>query len=147
VKHFLSHHREAQRRLKRGGGAENISLNDTEVGSMPDARVLSPDAAFDRQWALTVVAHALEALRQECVADRRADFFELVKPWLTGDAARGDQTALAASCGMSANALKVAVHRLKRRFRELLKAEVAGTLDDPALVEAEMRVLYAALGS
>jgi RNA polymerase sigma-70 factor (ECF subfamily) len=71
----------------------------------------------------------------------------IVKPWLTGEAARGDQAALAASCGMSANTLKVAVHRLKRRFRQLLKAEVAGTLDVPALVETEMRVLFAALGN
>src|ERR1700722_12435517 len=63
VKHFLSHHREAGRRLKRGGGVKDLSLNDTEVGSVPDARVLSPDAAFDRQWALTVIARALEALR------------------------------------------------------------------------------------
>ncbi|MDB6016221.1 MAG: polymerase subunit sigma-24 [Pedosphaera sp.] len=146
VKHFLSHQRAAQRRLKRGGGVENISLHETEAGSVPDAGVLSPDAAFDQQWALTVVAHALDALRRECVAEGRADFFEMVKPWLTGDAARGDQAALATRCGMNANALKVAVHRLKRRFRELLKAEVAGTLDDPGLVEAEMRALFAALG-
>jgi DNA-directed RNA polymerase specialized sigma24 family protein len=147
VKHFLSHQREARQRLKRGGGVENISLNETEAHSVPDAGVLSPDAAFDRQWALTVVAHALEALRLECVAEGRADFFEQVKPWLTGDTGHGDQTALAAGCGMNANALKVAVHRLKRRFRKLLKAEVAGTLDDPALVEAEMRALFAALGN
>jgi hypothetical protein len=145
AKHFLSHHRERLRRLKRGGGVENISLNETEARSVPDAGVLSPDAAFDRQWALTVVAHALEALRHECAVEGRADFFEQVKPWLTGDSAHGDQTALAASCGMNANALKVAVHRLKRRFRLLLKAEVAGTLDDPGLVEAEMRALFAAL--
>jgi RNA polymerase sigma-70 factor (ECF subfamily) len=150
VKHFLLHHREAERRLKRGGGVKNISLNDTDAGearSVADASVLSPDAAFDRQWALTVVARALEALQRECAAEGRADFFEQAKPWLTGDAARGDQTALAASCGMKANALKVAVHRLKRRFRQLLKAEVAGTLDDPGLVEAELRALFAALGS
>ncbi|HZM06765.1 MAG TPA: hypothetical protein VFC44_27500 [Candidatus Saccharimonadales bacterium] len=149
VKHFLSHHHEAGRRLKRGGGRENISLNDTEAGearSVADASVLSPDAAFDRQWALTVVARALEAVRGECVSEGRADFFEKVKPWLTGEAARGDQMALAAGCGMNANALKVAVHRLKRRFRQLLKEEVAGTLDDPALVAAEMRDLFAALG-
>ena len=147
VKHFLSHQREALQRLKRGGGVENLSLNETEACSVLDAGVLSPDAAFDRQWALTVVAHALEALRRECVAEGRADFFEQVKPWLTGDAAHGDQAALAAGCGMNANALKVAVHRLKRRFRQLLKAEVAGTLDEPGLVEAEMRALFAALGS
>ena len=150
AKHFLSHHREALRRLKRGGGVENISLHDTETGearAIPDATQLSPDAAFDRQWALTVVARALDALRQECATEERADFFEKVKPWLTGEAEHGDQKALSADCGMNANALKVAVHRLKRRFRQLLKEEVAGTLDDPALVEAEMRALFAALGN
>jgi RNA polymerase sigma-70 factor (ECF subfamily) len=150
VKHFLSHRREAARRLKRGGGAEDISLNQTDAGearALADAGVLSPDAAFDRQWALTVVARALESLRAECAAGGRLDFFEQVKPWLTGDAARGDQAALAARCGMDAGALKAAVHRLKRRFRQLLKAEVAGTLDDPGLVEDEMRDLFAALAS
>jgi DNA-directed RNA polymerase specialized sigma24 family protein len=148
VKHFLSHHREAARRLKRGGGAESFSLNDTEAGeahSLPDDGVLSPDAAFDRQWALTVLARTLDALRRDCETAGEGKFFEQVKPWLTGDAAHGDQTALAAACGMNANALKVAVHRMKRLFREFLKAEVAGTLDDPAQVEAEMQALFAAL--
>lgn len=147
VKHFLSNQREARRRLKRGGGVENISLEESEASSVPDAGVLSPDAAFDRQWALTTVAHALDALQSECADEGRADFFETVKPWLTGDTARGDQAALAASCGLNANALKVAVHRLKRRYRQLLKAEIAGTLDDPGMVEAEMRALFAALGN
>ena len=148
VKHFLSHHREAARRLKRGGGVENVALNDTGTGearAVADASVLPPDAAFDRQWALTVVARALESLRRECAAGGRADFFEQVKPWLTGEAAHGDQKALAARWGMNANALKVALHRLKRRFRQLLKAEVAGTLDDPGLLADEMRDLFAAL--
>lgn len=145
VKHFLSHHREAQRRLKRGGGVASVPL-ETEISLVPDGGAVPPDAAFDRQWALTVVAHALEALRHQCVTEGRADFFEQVKPWLTGDAAHGDQSALAASSGMNANALKVAVHRLKRRFRQLLKAEVASTLADPELVEDEMRALFAALG-
>lgn len=150
VKHFLSHHREAARRLKRGGGVATTSLHDTETGEarpLPDASVLSPDAAFDRQWALTVLARALEALRLECVTEGRGEFFEGVKPWLTGEAAHGDQAVLAASFGLNANALKVAVHRLKRRFREVLKAEVAGTLEDTGAVEAELRALFAALGS
>lgn len=150
VKHFLSHHWEAARRLKRGGGAKCVSLDDedkAEAQSVPDARAISPDAAFDRQWALTVLARALEALCLECAAEGREAFFEQVKPWLTGEAAQGDQTALAANCGLNAAALKVAVHRLKKRFRQSVKAEVAGTLDDPGQVEAEMRILFAALGS
>ena len=149
VKHFLAHQREAARRLKRGGGAENISLNDTACGAaqvLADAQTLSPEAAFDRAWALTVVARALDALRSECASEGRAEFFERVKPWLTGEAAHGDQAALAAACGMQANALKVAVHRLKQRYRQLVKDEVAGTLEEPAHVADEMRALFAALG-
>ncbi len=146
VKHFLSHRREAARRLKRGSGMKNLSLHDTEARSLPDAGVLTPDAAFDRQWALTVVARALESLRCECIDEGRKEYFEQIKPWLSGNAERGDQLAVAASCGLNANVMKVAVHRLKRRFRQLVQAEVAGTLDDPRLVEGEMRALFAALG-
>lgn len=112
---------------------------------MPDARVLAPDAAFDRQWALTVVALTLETLRKECVTEGRAEFFEQAKPWLTGEAARGEQQGLAARNGVAANAFKVAVHRLKRRFRELLRTEIAHTLEDAGQVEDELRALFAAL--
>jgi len=148
VKHFLSQRRRATHRLKRGGEAECVSLNDENAGearSLADAG-LTPDAAFDRQWALTVMARAFEALRLECDAEGRETFFLLVKPWLTGEAAHGDQAAVAAECGMNTAALKVAVHRMKKRFRQAVKAEVAGTLDDPGQVEAEMRALFAALG-
>ncbi len=148
VKHFSSQHRRAARRLKRGGEAECVSLNDTDAGearSVADAG-LTPDTAFDRQWALTVMARAFEALRLECAAEGREAFFLLVKPWLTGEAARGDQAAVAAECGMNTDALKVAVHRMKKRFRQAVKAEVAGTLDDPGHVEAEMSALFTALG-
>ncbi len=150
VKHFLSRRREAARRLKRGAGVEPVSLHATDGGeamAVADAGALSPDAAFDRAWALTVLARALEALRAECAAEGRTEFFAGVKPWLVGDAARGDQTGLAEQWGMNANALKVAVHRLKRRFRHLLQHEVAGTLEDPRAVEAEMHALFRALGN
>lgn len=148
VKHFLSHRQEAALRLRRGGGVECVPLDDEdgEAGQVPDKRVLSPDAEFDRQWALTVLARTLDTLRDECTADGRAEFFENAKPWLTGEAAHGDQRGLAASCGKDPNVVKVAVHRLKRRFRELLKAEIAHTLDDASQVESEMRALFAALG-
>lgn len=147
VKHFLSHQREAVRRLKRGGGVVPVSLDDeaSAVRKIADAGVLSPEAEFDRQWAVTVLAHALDALRQECGADGKAAFFERVKPWLTGEASHGDQAALAAECGMTPAALKMAIQRLKQRFRECVKAEIAGTLEDEAMVEEEMRALQAAL--
>ena len=113
---------------------------------MADAGVLSPDAAFDRQWALTVVARALEALRLRMRRGGARGFFRAgqtvahrrCRAWRPGGAGGRlrHERQRAEGC----------VHRLKRRFRQLLKAEVAGTLDDPALVEAEMRDLFAALG-
>jgi RNA polymerase sigma-70 factor (ECF subfamily) len=147
VKHFLSNQREAARRIKRGGGAVQVSLDEDVSGALeiPDARQLSPDSAFDREWALTTLAHAMEAVKAECVKDGHADFFQRVKPWLTGDATHGDQGAVAEACGMSAAALKMAISRLRRRFRDCLKSEVAGTLDDAATVEEEMQELFAAL--
>ncbi len=149
VKHFLSHHREASRRLKRGGGSENVSLHDDETGEarpIVDATASSPDHVFDRQWALTTLANTLQALESECTNSGRGEFFEKVKPWLTGEAEYGDQTSLAAECGMNANALKVAIHRMKKRFRELLKEEIAGTLTGTDGVEDEMQTLFTALG-
>ena len=148
VKHFLSNRREAALRLKRGGGAECVSLDDEEAPearSVADASVLSPDRAFDRQWALTVLARAMETLRLEYAADGREEFFESVKPWLTGDAAHGDQTMLVDRTGLNATALRVAVHRIKKRFRQLVKAEVAQTLDSSDEVDGEVRALFAAL--
>jgi len=146
VKHFLSRHREFTHRMKRGGGVEALSMDDEAAGAIPDTRQVSPDAAYDRQWALTVLTRALNALRSECAAEGRETLFDRIKPWLLGDAVHGDQAALAAACGMSPAALKMVVHRLKHGFRQCVKAEVAGTLEDPALVEVEMRSLFAALG-
>ena len=148
VKHFVAHQREAAARLKRGGGLEWLSIHDDESGAqlLPDEKVLSPDVAFDRQWALTVLARAMDTLQAECSTEGRAGFFDRVKPWLMGEAAHGDQAELAVECGMNAATLRVAVHRLKQRFRQLVKAEVACTLDDPRMVEEEMRMLFTALG-
>ena len=147
VKHFLAHQREALRRLKRCGGVVPVSLEEdaSVVREMPVAQTLSPEAAFDRQWAVTVLAHALETLRRECTADGKVAFFEQVKPWLTGEAAHREQSELAAACGMTPAALKMAVQRLKKRFRDCVKAEVAGTLEDAAMVAEEMLSLQAAL--
>ena len=151
VKHFLSHRRAAAARFKRGSGAIHQSIDQgsedlgNEGATLLDESELTPDLAFDRQWALTVLARALHALRLECDAEGRGAFFDAIKPWLTGEAAHGDQAELATRFGLNPNSMKVAVHRLKRRFRAALKDEVAGTVEDPAAVEAEMVVLFEAL--
>lgn len=151
VKHFLANQWEAGRRQKRGGGLAPLSLNVDEQNSSAlsvaeDAR-LSPEAIFDRQWAVTVLGRAMEALAEESRAQGKQELFANLRPWLMGESGHGDQSAVAASLGLSASAMKAAVHRLRGRFRQCVKAEVAGTLKDPAAVEDEMRSLFAALGS
>ncbi|HRJ08023.1 MAG TPA: sigma-70 family RNA polymerase sigma factor [Prosthecobacter sp.] len=146
VKHFVARQRESAARMKRGGGLEALSLDHEEAVEVVDTRQGTPDAEFDRQWAVTVLARGLEALHLECLAENRETFFASVKPLLMGDGAYGDQAALAAICGMNLDAFRMAVHRLKKRLRQCVKAEVAGTLDDPAMVQEEMQSLFAALG-
>jgi RNA polymerase sigma-70 factor (ECF subfamily) len=145
VKHFLAHRREAAARTKRGGGSETVSLQDTEVHVIPDGGP-SPDAVFERHWAVTVFGRGLEALRAAYAAEGKADLFEHLKPLLNGDVNYGEQMRLAEASGMSVPAFRMAVHRLRKRLRDCMKAEVAGTLDDPAQVQEEMRALFAALG-
>ena len=150
VKHFVAHHREAESRQKRGGGVAPLSL-DVNTPEFPALQIaedslLSPEAAFDRQWAVTVLARALDSLGAECAAQGKSILFENLRPWLLGESEYGDQALLADSSELSVAALKVTIHRLRHRFRQFVKAEIAGTLKDAATVEDEMRSLLAALG-
>src|SRR5690606_30709865 len=106
VKHFLQNRRAAEGRLKRGGGAEHVSLEDPAVLGLSDTDTLSPDGAYDRQWATALLGHALETLRKEFAACGKEETFDLLKPWLTGDAAHGDQQDVAAALGANRNTLK-----------------------------------------
>lgn len=150
VKHFLAHRREADQRLRRGGGVAPLSLDAAAPGSpalevADDAR-LSPEAVFDRQWAVTVLARAMDALQTGCAAEGKSSLLETLRPWLLGESAHGDQAAAAEALGMNPGAFKVAVHRMRHRFRHCVKSEVAGTLKDETAVEDEMRALLQALG-
>lgn len=146
VKHFVSRQREMQLSLKRGAGLQTISMDEESVVEFCDSSVISPDAAFDRQWALTVLERSLEALRTECLSGGKERFFDQARPFLTGDSAYGDQGAAAAACGLSIEAFRVALHRMKKQLRQCLKAEIAGTLEDGASVTDEMQILFEALG-
>lgn len=149
LKHFLSHDRERGARLRRGGGAEHVSLPDGPGESsdwgVPDPHALPADVLFDQRWAMTLLDRALTALERECRAAGEGAQFERYKPWLTGDADRGNQAQLAVELGLSPSALKSAAHRLKARFRLCVRAEVARTLANPADTDQEMEALFAAL--
>lgn len=135
-----------QRSQKRGGGIESLSMDADSVAEVRDSNVISPDEAFDRQWAMTMLERSLVALRAECQREGKGALFDQVRPMLTGDSVYGEQGAVAAACDMSVEALRVAVHRLKKRLRQCVKAEIAGTLDDAAGVTDEMQILFEALG-
>jgi RNA polymerase sigma-70 factor (ECF subfamily) len=97
--------------------------------------------AFDREWAFALIARGLATLERE--HSHRLALFSALKPWLNG-AADTPQSEIARSLGMSETAVKVAIHRLRERFRELIRAEISSTLDDPADIADELRYLITA---
>ena len=149
VKHFLSDQREHARREKRGGGITPESLDsgtDTSPGfDAADPAAHPADEWFDREWALNVMARALELLAGEFQQAGRTEQFEALKPWLAGEAPSLSQAEAASRIGLSEGAVKVAIHRLRKRFRELVKLEISKTLPNPSDVEDELRHLIAAL--
>ena len=149
VKHFLADMREHAHRLKRGAGQPLESIEpgtDTSPGlQLPDPNAPSPDREFDRKWALTLLARALTTLAREHEASGKADQFEALKPWLTGDTENISQAEAAARLGVNEGAVKVAIHRLRRRFRQVIKKEIGQTVSDRAQVDAELHYLLEAL--
>jgi len=149
VKHFLMNQRRDSMREKRGGGVVHVpidSRSDTSQGiEVADNRVLPADAIFDREWALAIIDRALVSLEIEFTSTGNASSFEVLKPWISSAGASQSQADAAAALGMTEGALKVAIHRLRQRFRELVRRDIAHTLDDPADLDAEMQHLVAAL--
>ena len=102
---------------------------------------LTPERLYERQWALTVLDHALAQVRQEYAAADKAAVFDGCKGFLTGDARSKTYAQAAADLGMTENAVKVAVHRLRRRFRQQLRQEIAHTVATPEEIDEEIRYL------
>jgi RNA polymerase sigma factor (sigma-70 family) len=148
VAHFLANERDREAALKRGGGRVVVSLDagDAEwrYGREPSHEE-TPERVFERRWALTLLDRTLARLRAESERAGHGARFERLKGFLTGEGGGGYAEA-AAGLGLSEGAAKVAVHRLRRRYRELLRDEIARTLADPAAVDDELRELFAALG-
>ncbi|HEY3864175.1 MAG TPA: sigma-70 family RNA polymerase sigma factor [Verrucomicrobiae bacterium] len=147
LKHFLANEWDSANRQKRGGGIPTLSLDwqDADARYQIDpADNLSPDKIYDRAWAVTLLARVIARLREEHAADGKAPLFDRLKPFLT--VGKGDISCAqaAAELGMTEGAVRVSIHRLRRRYRELLREEIAQTLSDPAQMEEEMRALFSA---
>lgn len=146
MKHFLANEWHRERAQKRGGGVTVVELDalDPEARyALEPAQSVDPDASFDREWAQQSIARAVAELRAESEASGKGELFEALKGSLTGEEPARNETA--ARLGMTEGAVKVAVHRLRKRYRELLRAGIAETVSDPSDIDDEMRYLVAAL--
>ncbi len=137
---------EHDRAAKRGGVQQSISLDLEDAESLcgPDLSAESPEKAFARRWAQTVLGRAFQRLREEQEARGRGSLFDALAPCLT-DATDEDYQQVAKLTGMKWETVRVTAFRLRRRLGDLFKAEVAETLGPGADVEAEVRELLAAL--
>lgn len=151
VKHFLCDMVDRSRALRRGGGTVQLSLDEVgdelPPGALEDRHNSPPDQEFDRQWALALLARALQTLEQEMDAEGRSTQFTTLKPWLAGNEAGGSLADCARELGVTESAIRVSLHRLRQRYRDTVRQQVAQTLDTTAgaSVEEELQHLRAAL--
>jgi DNA-directed RNA polymerase specialized sigma24 family protein len=153
VRHFLADCDDRQRAARRGGGQKPLSLDhsqaksaeDRDPAGVADPRAFPPDEFFDRNWALAVVESAIGNLRGEAFVAGEVERFDVLKHWLLAPA--GHETAIEAAraLNISDGAFKVAVHRLRKRFRDVVKSLIADTVDDPAELADELNYLIRAL--
>lgn len=148
LKHFLANQRRRQRARKRGGGQAIRSLDaaalENDLRLEPHAS-WTPEREFDRRWALTVLQRVQQLLAEEFTAAGKAEQFRRLAPFLTSDPPAGGYGELARQWGTSEGALKVAVHRLRRKFRHRLREEIAQTVKSDEEVDQEIGELLAAL--
>ncbi|MGE5194679.1 MAG: RNA polymerase sigma factor [Deltaproteobacteria bacterium] len=148
LKHFLANIRDQARARKRGGGRPPLPLDFAAAESRfsrEPAHTLTAERAFARRWALTLLEQVLLQLRAEFVAAGRENLFDRLKVVLSGEKGPASYAALAADLETTEGAVKVAVHRVRRRYRELLREQIARTVADPEVIDDEIRDLFAAL--
>ena len=148
MQHFLSNQWDSRQALKRGGDKVFVFLDPTDAEqrySIASRDDLTPEALFDRRWALTLLDRVLDRMRVEARSKGRERQFELLSGFLTETSRHGTYRAAAEALGTSESAVKVAVYRLRRRFGESLRNEIAETVGDGSEVETELQHLLSVL--
>ncbi|HEY3864372.1 MAG TPA: sigma-70 family RNA polymerase sigma factor [Verrucomicrobiae bacterium] len=143
--HFMANEYDRATALKRGGGRVTLSLDQfppDSLGSMAPATDMPPDTLYDVRWAQTILQSALRQLKEEMSAAGKKAQFDELKLFLTANAGPGDYAAAARKLGVEESSAPVLVHRLRHRFRELVRAEVTETVSTPLELEEEMRYLF-----
>ena len=150
LKNFLANEWHKAHRQKRGGNIPLLSLDWQSADSryqIDPADNVTPDRIYDREWALALLGRVITRLRDECVVAGKAQLFDELKPFLTGDKNAVPYPQVAANLRMTEGAVRVSVHRLRRRYRELLRDEISQTLADPAQLADEMQALLSAFAN
>ena len=146
--HFLSNERDRERALKRGGGRLPVPI-DVAMAEGRYKRALAhsetPERLYDRQWCLTLLAQVLDDLRKDYADAGREAFFDRLKDYLVADGSAGTYKQAAGDLGMTAGAVKVAVHRMRRRYQEGLRRRVADTVESTQDIDEEIRHLLGAV--
>jgi RNA polymerase sigma-70 factor (ECF subfamily) len=150
LKHFLAKHRRDANREKRGGGMVVESLDSGGSETSPGLQVADPgattgDAWFDRHWALAVMGRGLDRVRESFEQSGKTEQFNVLRPWLMGDLEGITQSDAAEQLGMTRAAAKVAIHRLRQKFGEAIRGEIADTVDTEEEIRDELRYLIEAL--
>lgn len=147
--HFLSNERDRARALKRGGGAKVVSFDAVSAEerlALEPAAGRSPAEEFDRRWAMELLSRVFGRLEAEYAGRGKSRLFAVLKGAVGGDAPDRSGAELAAELGVGEGAVRVAIHRLRQRYREILREEVGHTLDAPDTVSDELRHLLGAFG-
>ena len=150
LKHFLANEWDREQALKRGGGKRLIALDEDSAESrykLEPKDDLSADKIYERRWALTLLDQVLAKLRGEFEKDGKLDQFETLKQYLSGGRTSVSYAQAADKLGMNEGAIKVAVHRLRKRYRELLRVGVAQVVAIVFEVEAGVCYLFAVFGA
>ena len=149
MKHFLANEWDRAHAAKRGGGQAIISLDDTDAEEryqLEPVDNMTADKLFDRRWVLTLLEQVMTRLRSEYAELGNAELYAKLKDNLAGSRESAPYSQLATELKMSEGAVKVAVHRLRARYREMLREEIAQTVSNQAEVDEEIHHLFALLG-
>ena len=148
LQNFLANHHRGQQALKRGGGQSTVSLDqarDEQRFSVEAADSRTPEDLFERNWAFALLDQVLRRLEGEYTAAGRGDLFAALQPYLAGKAGEGGYRAVAEQLGLSENTVGVSVYRMRKRYGELLREEIAMTVSAPDEIEDEIAHLRAVL--
>ncbi len=150
LKHFMMNEYERAHAAKRGGGAAPLTLDVTAAEgryALEPRDTLDPERLFERRWAQTLLRQAQVRLRTACARSGKARLYEQLEPFISGEDDNVPYRQVAVALDTTEGAARVAVHRLRRKFRDLLREEIVHTVDDESQVDEEMRFLLKTLAN